>query len=94
MDGEFDELSALRQRVRLLDALLDALERMDEINQAVRKSQNRIEARHILMGEPFGYTETVARHILDLSVGRQTINGIEELRREREQASERLQKLE
>lgn len=81
---------ALEERVRILDAILDALDRMDEINRVVRKSQNRVEARKLLAAEPFLYSEMVSPHILDLSVGRQTVEGIEEIRRERMQASERL----
>jgi DNA gyrase/topoisomerase IV subunit A len=82
--------AALQKRVRILDAILDALDRMDEINRVVRKSQNRMEARKLLLAEPFLYSEVVATHILDLNVGRQTVEGIEEIRRERKQASERL----
>jgi DNA gyrase/topoisomerase IV subunit A len=84
------ERAALQERVRTLDPILDALDRMDEINRVVRKCRNRIEARKLLLAEPFLYSEVVATHILDLSVGRQTLEGIEEIRRERKQASERL----
>jgi DNA gyrase/topoisomerase IV subunit A len=66
---------------------------MDEINRAVRRSSDRIEARRALRDEPFGYSERVTTHILDLSVSRQTKEGMEELRRERQQAVDRLQKL-
>jgi DNA gyrase subunit A len=89
-----DLVRSIQARLDILDGILDALVRMDEINRVVRGSLNRIEARHILLAEPFGYSEMVAEHILDLNVGRQTATGIEELRHERKQAADRLAELE
>jgi DNA gyrase/topoisomerase IV subunit A len=86
--------SGLQERIKILDGILDALGRMDEINRAVQGSLNRIEAREVLLDEPFSYSEMVAAHILDLNVGRQTVAGVEELRRERKLASDRLAELE
>lgn len=88
-----DEIVALRDRIEILSGVLSALGRMDEINRTVRRCSDRIEARRALREEPFGYSERVATHILDLSVSRQTKEGIEELRRERQQAVDRLQTL-
>jgi DNA gyrase/topoisomerase IV subunit A len=88
------ERSSLEERVRTLDGVLDALSRLDEINEAVRISKDRIEARSVLVAEPFGYSEVVATHILDLNVGRQTVAGVAELRRERREAAQRLKDLE
>ncbi len=92
-DGVEEDRSRLFERLQILDGVLNALARMDEINLAVRKSKNRQEARKALLAEPFRYSETVATHILDLSVSRQTIAGIEELKRERSEAAARLKDL-
>jgi DNA gyrase/topoisomerase IV subunit A len=72
----------------------DALARMDEVNRAVRSGHNRIQARQVLRAEPFGYSVVVATHILDLSVSRQRVTGIEELRRERSKGADLLRSLE
>ena len=90
---DFEHRSRLLERLQILDGILDALARMDEIDIAVRRSQNRQEARKALLAEPFRYSESVATHILDLSVSRQTIAGIEELKRERSEAAARLKEL-
>jgi hypothetical protein len=50
--------------------ILDALTRMDDINNSVRVSSDRIAAREILQSELFNYSETVSEHILDHTVGR------------------------
>jgi DNA gyrase/topoisomerase IV subunit A len=92
MTDELDR-SRLQERIHILDGILDALERTDEINHVVRGGLNRIEAREILQAKPFSYSEVVANHILDLTVSRQTVIGIQELRREREQAADRLTEL-
>jgi DNA gyrase/topoisomerase IV subunit A len=86
--------SEIEERIQILDGILDALDRMDEVNRAVRGSLNRIEARESLLAEPFCYSEVVATRILDLNVARQTVAGIEELCRERNQAADRLAELE
>jgi DNA gyrase/topoisomerase IV subunit A len=71
------------ENASFLDGILDALVRMSQINGVVHGSEDRTAARTKLRSEPFGCSEVVASHVLDLSVGRQTEIGREELRRER-----------
>lgn len=81
------EASAQHQRARLLarkeivDGLLDAMERLDPINEAVRRSRDVVEARERIT--KLGYTEIQAQHILDTPIRRQTETGLAELRAER-----------
>jgi DNA gyrase subunit A len=96
MGGELNdesEIPRLRDRIHILDGILDALGRMGEINQLVSQSKDRNQARDGLLDQPFCYSEVVAMHVLDTTVGRQTTAGIEDLRRERNQAGERLEEL-
>lgn len=74
-------------------SILDAVSRLDEINTVVRTCRDRLEPRRVLCAEPFAYSEVVAPHVLDLTVGRQTVAGVEELKRERQEAAERLEEL-
>jgi hypothetical protein len=72
---------------------LDALNRLDEINAAVRRCTDRIEDRRELQSEPFGYSDAVGNHVLDLTVGKQTADGVAELKRERDSLVELLKRL-
>jgi DNA gyrase subunit A len=87
MAGDHErEREALRGRLHILEALLDALGRMNEVDAVIRSSSDRQAARRALTTEPFNYSEVVANHILDMPVARQTVAGVEELRREVRQA--------
>ena len=90
-----DDVIALnvRERIHILEGLLDALSRFDEVNDAVRRSLDRAVASRVLQSPPFGYTELVADHVLDLHVARQTVAGMEQLRQERLRAIETLERL-
>jgi DNA gyrase/topoisomerase IV subunit A len=83
-----------KTRLAVLDAVLDALDRMDEINAIVRECPDRVTAQQELMAEPFGYSEFATHHVLDLTVGRQTVQGVEILRQERDEVAEFLKRLE
>jgi DNA gyrase/topoisomerase IV subunit A len=90
-----DLVRSIQARLQIIDGILDALlTAWTKINHVIRGSLNRMEARDVLLAEPFCYSEMVADRILDLTVGRQTVTGIEELRRERKQAADRLAELE
>jgi DNA gyrase subunit A len=91
--NDASEIPRLRDRIHILDGILDALGRMGEINHLVSQSKDRNRARDGLLVQPFCYSEVVAQHVLDITVGRGTAAGIEELRRERNQAGERFQEL-
>jgi DNA gyrase/topoisomerase IV subunit A len=84
---------AAKTRLDVLDGVLDALGRMDEINAVVRGCADRVTATETLMAGPFRYPEFVAHHILDLMVGRQTVEGVEVLRQERDKAADHLRSL-
>src|ERR1700722_10779647 len=86
--------SKAQERLDILSGLLDAINRLDEINAAVRRSTDRIEARRELQSEPFGYSDAVINHILDLTVGKQTADGVAELKRDRDALVELLKRLE
>jgi DNA gyrase/topoisomerase IV subunit A len=81
-----DEREEVRQRLRarlhILEGVSDALGRMDQINAVLRSSSDRTAARSALTADPFNYSEVVATHVLDMTVSRQTIQGVEELRQE------------
>jgi DNA gyrase subunit A len=72
----------LRARLHILEGLFDALGRMDQVDAVVRSSADRPTARAALMADPFNYSDVVAARVLDMTVGRQTILGVEELREE------------
>jgi DNA gyrase subunit A len=72
----------LRARLHILEGVSDALGRMNQINGVLRNSSDRPAARSALMANPFNYSEVVATHVLDMTVSRQTIQRVEELRQE------------
>jgi DNA gyrase/topoisomerase IV subunit A len=81
---------AIRQRLNLMEAMANALDRMDEVNTVVRASADRPAAVRALCDAPFGFTEQGANHVLDLTVARQTEAGRQGLQSEIEQARKQL----
>ena len=72
-------LDEARRREHILEGLVRAVDRIDEIIAAIRASENRGVARATLMGEQFEFSEIQANHILDLPLGRLTQLGRQEL---------------
>ncbi len=72
-------LDEARRREHILEGLVRAVDRIDEIIAAIRASENRAAARATLMGEQFEFSEIQANHILDLPLGRLTQLGRQEL---------------
>ena len=72
-------LDEARRREHILEGLVRAVDRIDEIIAAIRASENRGAARATLMGEQFEFSEIQANHILDLPLGRLTQLGRQEL---------------
>ncbi|MCY3631519.1 MAG: DNA gyrase subunit A [bacterium] len=72
-------LDEARRREHILEGLVRAVDRIDEIIAAIRASENRAAARATLMGEDFEFSEIQANHILDLPLGRLTQLGRQEL---------------
>ena len=55
---------------------------IDAVNEVVRESEDRAEATARLQQPPFGFSEWIADHVLDLGVGRQTLAGRRQLETE------------
>ena len=72
-------LDKAEARLHIVDGLLKALDMIDAIVKAIRASKDRAAARTALMGKQFGFTEIQANHILDMTLGRLTQLGREEL---------------
>lgn len=66
-------------RLHIVEGLLKALDLIDEIITAIRASDDRAAARGALMATPFDFSEEQAVHILDMTLGRLTRLGREEL---------------
>lgn len=71
-----DEKAA--QRLHIIEGLLTALDRIDEVNRVVGAASGREEARAALVTE-LGFSDVQATHILDMTVGRQTSRARAEL---------------
>jgi len=62
----------LGARKTIVDGLIIAIERLDEVNAAVRSAPDRSAALALLTRAPFPFTEMQAHHVLDMTVSRQT----------------------
>jgi DNA gyrase subunit A len=77
-----ERLRKARARAHIVEGLLRALDRLDEIIALIRASEDRSAARTGLMAEPFSFSEEQANHILDMTLGRLTRLGRTELEEE------------
>jgi len=68
---EFERMKAIH-RLRLVEALLKALDTMPAIWEAVSLSLDTSQARSRLMSEPFSFREDEAVYVLDMQVRRAT----------------------
>jgi DNA gyrase/topoisomerase IV subunit A len=66
------ELAALDARISVLSGILDAVSRIDAVNQAVQGAPDRVGAVAALRAEPFGYSEAQAGAVVDLPLACQT----------------------
>ena len=82
--SEFD-LEKARERAHILEGLLTALERLDEVIQAIRRSQSADAAKTALMAEPFELSERQAQAVLDMQLRR--LAALERQRIEEEHAA-------
>ncbi len=87
-------LQRARDRAHIVEGLLKALDRLDEIIALIRASADRAAARGGLMGEGFEFTEVQANHILDLPLGRLTRLGRSDLEEEMRELTETISELE
>lgn len=82
------------KRAHIVEGLIRALDLIDEIIALIRASDDRASARAGLMAEPFSFSEIQADHILDMTLGRLTRLGREELDKEMAQLRETIAELE
>jgi DNA gyrase subunit A len=87
--GLSSELAQLERRLQVLNGLLDALSRLDQINQLIQFSQDRNSALVALQQEPFGYSNQEAEAILDMPMSWQTGEQADHMREERDHLAER-----
>jgi DNA gyrase subunit A len=72
-------LDKAESQLHIVEGLLKALDRIDEIIALIRGSRDRAAAKRGLQAEPFEFTEIQATHILDLALGRLTQLGKKDL---------------
>jgi DNA gyrase subunit A len=75
-------LDKAEARAHIVEGLLRAIDMLDEVIATIRGSADRGEARQNLMAEPFSFSEDQANHILDMTLGRLTRIGRNELEEE------------
>ncbi len=87
-------LDKAQKRAHIVEGLIRALDLIDEIIALIRASDDRGAARAGLMAEPMSFSEVQADHILDMTLGRLTRLGREELDKEIAQLRETIAELE
>jgi DNA gyrase subunit A len=83
------ELAELEGRLQVLTGLLDALSRLNEVNQVIQFSGERNTALVALQQEPFCYSNREAEAVLDMPMSWQTGEHANHLRQERDHLTER-----
>jgi len=78
------ELAELEDRLHVVNGLLDALGRVNEVHKVVQFSPARPQALIALQEEPFSYTKRQAEAVLDMPMSWQASEGAERLRSERD----------
>lgn len=77
------ELAKLDGRMEILDAQLDALGRLDELNEAIQFAPTVQAAAATLRQEPFNYSREQAKAVLEMPMSWQCEEVAEKLRAER-----------
>lgn len=67
-----EKRSGLAARKDIVDGLMIAIERIDEINAVVQSASDRPAAVALLTQAPLSFSEMQAHHVLDMPVSRQT----------------------
>ena len=78
-------LDRAQERLHIVDGLVKALDMIDAVVKAIRAAKDRPAARDALMAKRFGFSEIQANHILDMTLGRLTQLGREELDKEKQE---------
>ena len=71
-EGAPSELAVLDARISVLSGILDAVSRIDVVNQAIQAAADRAGAVAALQAAPFGYSEDQAGAVVDLPMTCQT----------------------
>lgn len=83
----------IRDRLHVINGLIEGVDRWDEISEAVFRSEDRAGARTILTSPPFAFSNVQAEHVLDTSVGHRTMKARRQLEEERDRLVETLRDL-
>ena len=86
-------LDRAQERLHIVVGLLKALDMIDAVVKAIRAAKDRSAARDALMGKGFEFSEIQANHILDMTLGRLTRLGREELDKERKELDATIREL-
>jgi DNA gyrase subunit A len=86
-------LDRANERLHIVEGLLKALDMIDAVVKAIRAAKDRPAARDALMGKGFEFSEIQANHILDMTLGRLTRLGREELDKEKKELDETIKGL-
>jgi len=87
-------LRKAQARAHIVEGLLKAIDMLDAVIAAIRSSDDRPAARIALMAAPFEFSEEQANHILDMTLGRLTKLGRNELEDEMKKLRETITELE
>ena len=87
-------LDKARARAHIVEGLLRAIDMLDAVIAAIRRSRTGRRPAHDLMAEPFSFSEDQANHILDMTLGRFTRLGRSELEEEMASCSRTIAELE
>ena len=86
-------LDRANERLHIVEGLVKALDMIDAVVKAIRAAKDRPAARDALMGKPFEFSEIQANHILDMTLGRLTQLGREELAKEKQELEATIKEL-
>lgn len=81
-DGDRSRQEANRIRLSIVEGRLTAFQKWSEFTQLVIESPDRPSLVTALQQAPFGFSEMVASHLVDLPLGRATALGRHELEQE------------
>ncbi|MGA3220890.1 MAG: hypothetical protein ABSE77_17740 [Acidimicrobiales bacterium] len=82
--GLSSELAELDSRLHVVRGLLDAVSRLNEVNQTIQLAGDRRDASFSLQQEPFWYSLKQAEAILDMPMSWQCLDQAERLGQERD----------
>jgi DNA gyrase/topoisomerase IV subunit A len=80
--GSSRELTEIDGRLHVLEGLLDALGRIEDVNRTIQLTANKRAAAAALQQEPFGYSERQAEAVLEMPMSWQCAESSQRLRAE------------